>query len=304
MKVTEQCATQEHSPIFICDFSPPRGADFEALERARGLDADFISVAYNPGRAVRIDSVALAYSIKQETGRDVMFSLATRDMNKLALQSHLLGAQILGLENVMVVGGDVFSQRDLERLKDVSDYRPSELLGALAAMNEGTDFRGTNLKTPTDFCMGASIDLGRDVEKEAGLTYRKASSGAQFFLTQPVFSTGEISEFRDAYRGVSGQELSKPVFFGLQVLAKDGIIFSSVPQPVRDDLDKGRDGVDIALELLQSFLDFGVRTIYLVPPIMKGGARDYEAAQRVLEAARGQGFHRGDHSTLGQSVED
>ena len=286
MKVTEKCATQEDRPVFICDFSPPRGADSEALERAGHLDADFISVAYNPGRAVRIDSVALAYSIRRETGRDVMFSLATRDMNKLALQSHLLGAQILGLENVMIVGGDVFSQRDLERVREVSDFNPTQLLEALAAMNEGEDFRGSKLRTPTDFCIGASIDLSRGVEREARLTRRKASSGAQFFVTQPVFSTEEITAFYETYREVSGEEISKPVFFGLQVLVKDGIIFGSVPQEVRDHLDSGRDGVDIALELLQRFLDFGVRTVYLVPPILRGGARDYEAAQRVLETAR------------------
>ena len=51
-------------------------------------------------------------------------------------------------------------------------------------------------------------------------------------------------------------------------------------------MEKGREGTDIAQELLQNFLDFGIRRIYLVPPILRGGARDYEAAQRVLEWAR------------------
>ena len=85
---------------------------------------------------------------------------------------------------------------------------------------------------------------------------------------------------------ISGEAISQPVFFGLQVLIKDGVIFSSVPQGVRQDLEAGRDGADIALELLRRFLDYGVRRIYLVPPILRGGARDYAAAQRVLEGAR------------------
>ena len=42
-------------------------------------------------------------------GIDATFTLATRDMNRLALQSQLLGAQMLGLENVIVVQGDPFS---------------------------------------------------------------------------------------------------------------------------------------------------------------------------------------------------
>ena len=153
-------------------------------------------------------------------------------------------------------------------------------------MNQGIDYRGSRLRAPTDFCIGASIDLGRGIEREAALAHRKASSGVHFFLTQPVFSTGEITDFQRAYRAVSGGELSQPVFFGLQVLVKDGIIFSSVPERIRRDLDQGRDGTDIALELLHDFLDFGIRRIYLVPPILRGGARDYEAARRVLEGAR------------------
>ena len=294
MKVTEKCSVSGDQTVFICDFSPPRAADLTSLDQAKGIDADFICVAYNPGRAVRVDSAMLAYSIKHHTGTDVIFNLATRDMNKLALQSHLLGVQMLGLENVIVINGDVFTERDLPQLKDVSDFRPTGLMKALESMNQGMDFRGSRLRAPTDFCIGGSIDLGRGIEREAALTHRKASSGAHFFVTQPVFSTNEISSFLGAYHAISGEELShsagsgqaQPVFFGLQVLEKDGIIFSSVPDGIRQDLDRGRDGTDIALELLHNFLDFGIRWIYLVPPILRGGARNYEAAQRVLEGTK------------------
>ena len=286
MKVTEKCSDQGDEVVFICDFSPPRFADPGVVERAGGIDADFICVAYNPGRAVRVDSAMLASSIKRQTGKDVIFNLATRDMNKLALQSHLLGAQMLGLENFVIVQGDVFTGRDLALVKDVSDYTPTQLMGAVKSMNEGEDFRGSKLRAPTDFCIGASIDLSRGIEEEAALTWRKAPVGVDFFITQPVFSTGEIAAFQHAYGEIAGEKLSQPVFFGLQVLQKDGIIFSSVPQAIREDLDKGRDGTDIALELFQEFVDFGIRRIYLVPPIMRGGARDYEAAERVLQEAR------------------
>jgi hypothetical protein len=76
---------------FICDFSPPRGAGPEGVAPAREIEADYICVAYNPGKAVRVDSAAMAAAIKREVGREVVFNLATRNMNKLALQSHLLG---------------------------------------------------------------------------------------------------------------------------------------------------------------------------------------------------------------------
>ena len=287
MKVTEKCAAAGDQTVFICDFSPPRFADPAALERAWGIDPDFICVAYNPGRAVRVDSAMLAAAIKSATGRDVIFNLSTRDMNKLAIQSHLLGAQMLGLENVVVIKGDAFSEKDLAQVKEVGDFKPTQLIEAADSMNQGLDFRGSKLREPTQLCIGGAMDLGRGIDAEAALTHAKANSGAQFFITQPVFDTGEISAFRDAYRVASrGDELTQPVFWGLQVLVKDGIIFSNVPEGVRGDLDKGREGTDIALELLQRFWDFGIRWIYLVPPILRGGARDYEAAQRVLEGAR------------------
>ncbi len=71
----------------------------------------------------------------------------------------------------------------------------------------------------------------------------------------------------------------------LQVLEKDGIIFSSVPEQVRRELDQDRSGIDIALELYQRFREAGLNNIYLVPPIRRGGARNYAAAQEVLDGA-------------------
>ena len=57
-KVTERCSEGGNRPIFICDFSPPRSGDIGSVDQAN-IDADFISVAYNPGRAVRADSAIM-----------------------------------------------------------------------------------------------------------------------------------------------------------------------------------------------------------------------------------------------------
>jgi homocysteine S-methyltransferase len=244
-------------------------------------------VAYNPGKAVRADSAMLAYTIKQQAKRDVIFNLATRDMNKLAIQSHLLGAEMLGLENVMIIGGDSFTERDLTRQRDVSDFTPTALIQAIGEMNQGLDFKGFKLKTSTDICVGASIDLGRGIDREARLTHRKAKAGAQFFLAQPVFDKAEIVSFLNAFESAAGSELAQPVFFGLQVLVKGGVLFSNVPDTVSQDLDKGRRGTDIALEMLTELQEIGIKRIYLIAPILKGGARDYEAAQAVIEAVQG-----------------
>ena len=280
-KVTEKYDGSR--PVVICDFSPPRGSDPALLSGAHAVSPDFISVAYSPGKAVRLDPVVAAQAIRQQTGKDVIFTLATRDMNRLATQNHLLGADLFGLQNVIVVGGDFFTPKDLEAVKDVRDYRPTELVTSIKSMNEGMDYRGLKLRAPTDFCVGATIDLGRGIEREARLTRAKVSAGADFFITQPIYDVGQAERFLDAYRAAAGEELAAPVFWGLQVLDANGLVFGDVPQSVRDDLEAGRDGVEIAAGLLKEFLDAGITGIYLVPPIFRGGLRDYEAAQRVLD---------------------
>src|SRR2546423_1398992 len=103
MKVTDALTPDRMSPTFICDFTPPRGSSAELLRDASKLEADFISVAYNPGKLVRVDSVSAAFEIKRTHGRDVVFNLSPRDMNRLALQSRLLGAELLGLENLLII---------------------------------------------------------------------------------------------------------------------------------------------------------------------------------------------------------
>jgi homocysteine S-methyltransferase len=282
MKVTEAAAERRDRPVFIADFSPPRGGDPSLLADAANLDVDFICVAYNPGKAVRVDSVSAAWQINQATGRGVVFNLSPRDMNRLALQSRLLGAQTLGLENVLVIQGDPVTDRD--NFASVAEYTATGLIRSIHEMNEGSDFKGSKLRVQTDFCIGASIDLGRGIEREAALAHRKITAGAHFLVTQPIFDTRQITAFRDAYASQASAELQVPVFWGLQILAADGVLFSNVPEDLRADLASGRDGVDIALEAYALLREAGVDTIYLVSPIMRGGARDYEAAARFLTA--------------------
>lgn len=285
MKVTETIARRPTKPVIICDFSPPRGARPNAIEDARLLAAaDFISVAYLPGRVPRVDSAMLGAAIKQQAGSDIVFNLATRDLNKLAMQSHLIGAQMLGLENVVVVKGDGFSEKDQARVKDVSDYTPTQLIHAIGEMNSGRDFKGLKLRERTNFCVGATLDLNRGVAQEAALTHKKAAAGADFFITQPVWSADEVGAFHVAYEGAAGASLSQPVFWGVQIFEQGGVIFSNIPGWVRTDLDNGRAGTDIALQVLAELRAAGHNNTYLVSPIIKGGARNYAAAQAVLAA--------------------
>lgn len=280
MKITEGCFEATGHTSIICDFSPPRSGNPEVVEHAQ-IDADFVSVAYNPGRAVRTSSAMLAAAI-QRSGKNAVFTLATRDMNKLALQSQLLGAQMLGLQNVLVVQGDPFGQKDQGRVVSVDDYHTTGLLAAIAQMNQGQDFKGGQLKSPTDFCVGATIDLGRGIEEQAQLAVRKVQAGAEYLITQPVFNVDHVARYRESYAYQAGKAGTLPIYFGLQILEKDGVLFSSVPESVYGELEEGRSGIDIALELYQKFQEARLNNIYLMPSIKRGGTRNYEAAKEFL----------------------
>ena len=284
VKITEGCFETTGHTSFICDFSPPRSGDQSAVGQAQ-IDANFISVAYNPGRTVRTNSAILAAAI-QHNGKDTVFTLATRDMNKLATQSLLLGAQMLGLQNVVVVQGDPFSGNDQDRVVSVRDYRPTGLIADIVRMNQGQDFRDGDLRTPTDFCIGATIDLGRPIEAEVKLAVRKVRAGAEFLITQPIFNVDHVGRYRESYGYHANKAGTHPVYFGLQILEKDGVVFSSVPDRIKEELNGGRPGIDIALELYQKFQEARLHNIYLMPPIKRDGVRNYEAVKEFLKRAK------------------
>jgi 5,10-methylenetetrahydrofolate reductase len=206
--------------------------------------------------------------------------MSPRDMNKLALESRLLGAQLLGLDNIVVIQGDRFTERD--RSKTVNDYTATELIAAIGRLNDGIDHRESKLRARTHFCIGATIDPDRPPAMESVLTRRKVEAGAHYFITQAGYDLEKIERFLEACGDVG----DAPIFWGLQVLAKDGFQFGAVPPKIQAELDKGRDAVEIALDNYTMLRRAGATGIYLMPPILVGGARDYAAAQRFLEEVR------------------
>lgn len=275
-------ARAEGRLLVACDVSPPRGGGPAMLEPLRELTADFLCCAYLPGRAVRLDSLTMALLAKQALAIDVIVNVATRDMNRLALSVHLLSTAALGLENVVVLRGDDFSARDAGRVRAVHDTTPTDLLAIIRSMNEGRDFRDTALTEPVALCAGASIDFGRDFARELALTVRKARAGARFFLTQSITDPTLPERFGAAYHAATGAELSVPVLWGVPVPAPGGVMFGQMPAGWQRDLDAGRPGSELALGLTAALRRRGVDALYLVPPILRGGARDYAEAAAVL----------------------
>lgn len=285
--VTEICNQRNDELIISCDFSPPRNNSTHFVEQVTKLDADFICIPYSPGQSVRVSSSVTAYIIKKETGKDVIFNIATRDMNRLALQSCLLGAQILGLQNVVVLKGDQSHKNESRIFEEVNDITPTELIKSIQTMNQGHDYKNLKLGGATNFCVGATIDLNKGVKSEATLVFKKVLAGADFFLAQPVYDIQLIEDFKEIYKLTTNNEFGKPIFYGLQILSdKSSITFGNVPRSVRRDLENGRDGSEIAIEWLHKLMKHGLSKFYLIPPILNDGVRNYEAAQKVIESVR------------------
>jgi homocysteine S-methyltransferase len=286
MKITDRCAAQRDETLIICDFSPLKSGRPESFEPALSLDADYISVAYVPGKAVRVSSIALAQAIRHNSNCDAIFNLGTRDMNKLAIQSQLLGAQLMGLANVLVLQGDPFTEKQRAKVKEVADFTPSGLIASIQNMNKGLDYKGLKLQSRTDFCVGATVDLSRGMKAEASLTAKKIRAGADYLLTQPIFNAESAFEFVGQCEAELETGIEAPIFWGLQVFAEGGLIFSSVPDAVRERVEAGEDGIKIAVDIYEQLRSAGINRFYLIPPILKGGHRDYQAAQNAIAAIR------------------
>ena len=282
-KFTEYTSNNDGAPTFICDFSPPKGVDFNELEKALSLNSDFVSVAYNPGKSVRINSLQSAYWIKQNSASDVMFSLSCRDMNKLALQSHLLGAQLLELENLVIFQGDPFNNKELINVKTVMDYKSTELIHSANMMNNKLDYKGNELSAPTDFCIGATIDLNKNLQKETHLANKKIQSGAKYFLLQPIFSTEILHVFLETYDEMFQSSLSVPLCIGIQILNPATKSFGHVPIKIKRELELGKSPTRVAYEFIEKALSDKFNCIYLLPSLLPDGSRDYEEASNLIK---------------------
>lgn len=282
--VSDAVERADGAAVTICDVSPPRGADAGSLADAARVRADFLCVAYSPGRSVRLGSAMSAGILVRRFGRRAAFNLATRDMNRIAIQSALLDAAAMGVDNVAVLRGDPLSERDSRQVSAANDYTTTALLRDIGEMNRGRDFRGRRFDAPTAFCAGATADMSNPIEREAALAARKAKAGAEFILCQAAFDAARTLDFKRRLRErLDDSATAAPnLFAGVQIPSADGTIFGDASGRARAELRAGRSGLDIATENAAALRDAGFNLFYIIPPILPKGARDYEAADRLI----------------------
>jgi 5,10-methylenetetrahydrofolate reductase len=145
--------------------------------------------------------------------------MVTRDRNQIALQSDLLSAWVLGIENVLCLTGDHNSLGDHQGSKVVYDLDSVQLLKAVTGLNDGHDMAGNELEGSPEFFQGAVVTPEYDpVELQIIKMKKKIDAGAKFFQTQAVY---DVNTFENFMKKV--ENFNVPVMAGIVVLKSAGM---------------------------------------------------------------------------------
>ncbi|MEB3265285.1 MAG: methylenetetrahydrofolate reductase [Cyanobacteriota bacterium] len=247
------------------EVTPPRGADASrTLAAARTLRSWVHAVNVTDGsRAVmRMSSLALCRLLLDQ-GVEPVLQLTCRDRNRIALQAELLGAQALGIANVLCLTGDPVRAGDQPEARPVNDYESVRLLRQVQQFNAGLDPLGGELADgPTRLFAGAAADP--QSPSWSGLKARmrrKHEAGAAFVQTQMVMDPGALQRFVEEITA----PLALPVLAGVFLLksARNAAFINrvvpgaAIPEAIIERLAKASDpaaeGVAIAAEQVQAY---------------------------------------------------
>ncbi len=284
MRVIEKYRSTTETLVTV-DVNPPRGADLSGLlSRLKGLTVDWLNVTDNSGANVKADSIITSYRLQEETGLDTIPHVSCRDTNRLGLQSRLLGAALLHVDNILALTGDRIKAEEKEKgIKGVFDITSVELIRLIHSLNAGIGYNGQRVEGATNLCIGATADPNvENVAAEARQLKKKLDAGAEFVLTQPLFSFPParrlLGALTELYAASSEPLPDIPIFWGV-IIPKDAewaqrlaegriqIPGVEVPPPVVERLRKGgpEEPVAIIREVLQEFRENGVRCLYVIP---------------------------------------
>jgi 5,10-methylenetetrahydrofolate reductase len=185
------------------ELTPPKGTDltklFETAELLRG-SVDAINITESPRARMAMDPRAVA-RLLLDRGIETIVQVTSRDRNRIAVQSDLLGAAALGLKNFVFMGGDSPAGGDHPDAKPVFDLTASGLLAAAEALRNGRDAAGNALTGTPDLFLGATANPGaKNFEAEVENTRRKIDAGAKMLQTQAIYHVDQLARFVDAVK--------------------------------------------------------------------------------------------------------
>ncbi|MHC4403414.1 MAG: methylenetetrahydrofolate reductase [Planctomycetota bacterium] len=196
-------AFSEKDFVVTAEVGPPKGTDVaELIEHIDLLKdkVDGLNVTDNQSSVMRISSLAVCRVILDHGGEPIL-QLTCRDRNRLALQSELLSASILGVHNVLCLTGDYISVGDHPQAKPVFDLDSVQLLQTVEQLNQGKDLAGNEMQGATRLFPGAVVTPEADpIEPQMIKFAKKIAAGARFIQTQAIYDLDNFKRFMDDAR--------------------------------------------------------------------------------------------------------
>ena len=263
MRITELFDNSQF--VVTAEVGPPKGIDAshvvaEAKEYLSGITA--VNVTDNQSSVMRMGSLPACVMLKN-AGLTPILQLTCRDRNRIALQSELLGAAALGIDNILCLTGDHTKMGDHKGAKPVFDLDSVSLLHTVCQLENGVDLGGNALVGPAPkFAKGAVVSPCSDsVDAQLAKMERKVMAGAEYFQTQAVFDSEKFISFME-----QAKQFGKPVQLGVIIPKSAGmakfmnknVAGVHVPQWMIDELaaDKekaklGITGVELAAKVIK-----------------------------------------------------
>ena len=183
--------TGELEPEKTCDLSH---TIHEAKEMAPYVIA--ANVTDSPLGIVTINSMAASHLIQKEANLEVIWQLTVRDVNKLGIAGMIMGAQALGIHNILSLTGDHTALGDMPESKPVFDLDSATLVKLVREMVDKGSINGHEIEAPPKLHVGAAANPNAEpMEAEVLKIGRKAEAGAEFIQTQVVYDLDRTIEF-------------------------------------------------------------------------------------------------------------
>ena len=251
--------------VVTAEVGPPKGIHIdhlveEATTYLSGITA--VNITDNQSSVMRMGSLPTCVAMKN-AGLTPIFQVTCRDRNRIGLQSDLLGAAMLGIDNILCLTGDHTTLGDHPGAKPVFNLDSVSLLHTVSQLEKGVDLGGNALVgEPPKFAKGAVVSPCSDsVDAQLAKMERKVMAGAEYFQTQAVFDSEKFISFME-----KAKQFGKPVQLGVIIpksagMAKfmnNNVAGIHVPQEMIDALaaDKERakagiTGVEIAAKIIK-----------------------------------------------------
>ena len=254
--------------VITAEVGPPKGTDIEEMKKNIDLvkdKVDGINSTDNQSSVMRISSLGACVIIKEHGGEPIL-QMTCRDRNRMGLESDLLAANVLGIDNVLCLTGDYISVGDHIDAKPVFDLDSVHLVQTVRMMEEGMDLGGNEMNAPVKFCCGAIVTPEADpLEPQLMKFEKKIKAGIEFVQTQAIYDMEKFKKFMEYARKFDQVKILAGIVLlsgaGMAKYMNANVPGIFVPQELIDELasaEKGKalaKGIEIAGRMIKQIKD-------------------------------------------------